>query len=166
MLYVAELTEYKSISAVAEKNAIKASNLSKLINEAEKEFGVDLFLRTNKGVIAKKPALEIALKAGELKKILKETENLLFSNKKILIYVDDDLEFHHLEQIGKNVTLCNNKNKADIIIGLHKPKDAKGKLIVNIKNGDLIVQNLFICAKDTPEIASVVTSIILMFQHK
>lgn len=169
MLYVAQIIECQSIARAAQKNNIKASNLSKLLKDAENKFGSQIFIRTNKGLIPKKEAFEISKKANEIKNLLKESEVTFWQTKikkSVYIYVSDDLEVKDIDKICSNVVLCTKINDADIIISSQKPLDTKNKLVVSIKNGDLIKQNLFISAKDTPMTKAIVTSIILMFEHK
>ena len=91
ILYVQEIIRCKSINKAAEENNIKASNLSIIINNFEKEMGTKLFKRSSKGCIPTKQGYKIAELAVDLKeqvqKINSWHENISPKNKMLNIYI-------------------------------------------------------------------------------
>ncbi len=168
MLYIAEISACGTISRAAEKNGIKASNLSKLIKDAEKEFSCHLFLRTNKGLIPTKTALEISQRADEICKLIEKSEDSFLqngNNKPVLFYISEGLEIVDLNKVCQNAVLTENIKQADIIITTQKPDISDKMLCVHIKIGQNIMQNIWICGHQTPQTAPVITRLVLMFQH-
>ena len=168
ILYVAQIVEYGTITAVAQKNGLKASNLSKLIKDVEKEFGTLLFIRTNKGLIPTQMALEISKKANEIRVMLDEnTKQLLKKNFKtcVKIYISKGLEISDLNRMFSNAVLCSDMKDADVIITTQEPSLVKNMLVIHTKIGDAITQDLWLCAQDTVEAKELVTSVVLRFQH-
>lgn len=169
MLYVAQVVECGTITKVAQKNGIKASNLSKLIKDTEKELGSALFIRTNKGLIPTEKALDISKKVNKIQEMIVESAKCFVQRPEInpiSIYVSNGLEINSLGEVCPNAVFCENEQNADVIISNKEPINVENRVILNTKIGKEITQNLFICAKDTPQAREVITSIILMFQHK
>jgi len=169
MLYIAQIVECGTITSVAQKNGIKASNLSKLIKDTEKELGGLLFIRTNKGLIPTEKALSISQKANEIQDMIIKSAKCFLKKAEVnpvSIYISDGIEIKGLDEVCMNAVVCQNSENADVIISNQKPLNVENRVILNAKIGEAITQNLFICAKDTPEARELITSIILMFQHK
>lgn len=167
LLYIREIIECGTISKAALKNGIKASNLSKLIKDAEKEFNQKLFIRTSKGVTPTKAALEILKVANSINEIVK-TNQVKFSNPKspenIKIFISQGLNVGGLGEICPNCILCNNLKTADIIISTQRPENADKMITVEFTIGSNVTQNVFICAKNIPGIEQIVTSLVVLFQ--
>ena len=147
---------------------IKASNLSRIIKDTEKEFGFLLFIRTNKGLIPTENALQIFKSTHLIKQMIEESFGQFLPNnfkKKVLVYIEHGLEINGLENVCPNAVLSSRAENADILIGTQKPLQSDKMTILNVKIGNAVTQDLWISAKDSLPVQSVISSIVLMFQH-
>ena len=167
ILYITQIVKAGTITAVAQKNGVKVSNLCKLIKEAEKEFGGLLFIRTNKGLVPTPKALEIAKKADEIEGLINECAKEFLKKSTIncvKVYISKGLEFHDLEKVHINMVLCSEPSDADVIISTQEPSDTKNTLVVHTKIGNAVTQDLWLIAKDTNEAKELLMSFVLMFR--
>lgn len=106
ILYVQEIIRCKSINKAAEENNIKASNLSLIINNFEKEIGVKLFKRSSQGCTPTKQAVKIAELASELKTQIQNVNELHKTaypkNRVLNIYVSPTMELSDCSEFEKN----------------------------------------------------------------
>lgn len=106
ILYVQEIIRYKSINKAAEENNIKASNLSMIINNFEKEIGVKLFRRSSQGCTPTKQGYKVAELASELKEQVQKIghwhENICPKNRMLNIYVGPNMELTDCSEFEKN----------------------------------------------------------------
>ena len=168
LLYIGEIIECATISKAASKNGIKASNLSKLIKDTEKEFNQKLFIRTSTGMAPTKTALEVLKTASAVNEIIKESQTkflTLKSPENIKIFISQGLNVSGLSEVCPNCILCNDAKAADVIISTQRPENADKLITVEFRIGSNITQNIFICAKDLPGMEQVVTSLVMLFQN-
>jgi hypothetical protein len=160
ILYVQEIIRCKSINKAAEENNIKASNLSLIINNFEKEIGLKLFKRSSQGCTPTIEGLKIAELASELKehiqKISNQQTNANSSNKVLNIYISPNMEFSDCsesEQSHPNIKL-NFVEKdiiADIKISNEPPLDPLEKY-AEFYIGNTLKQKIWIsCNENNPK---------------
>lgn len=96
ILYVQEIIRCKSISKAAEENNIRASNLSLMITNFEKEIGTKLIKRSSQGCTPTKQGRAVAELALDLKeqvqKISNWHENTYPKNRILNIYISPNME--------------------------------------------------------------------------
>lgn len=156
ILYVQEIIRCKSINKAAEENSIKASNLSLIINNFEKEIGLKLFKRSSQGCIPTAEGLKIAELASELKehiqKISNRQTNANSNNKVLNIYISPNLNltnYSEFEQSHPNIKL-NFVEKdiiADIKISNEPPLDPLEKY-AEFYIGNALKQKIWICCNE------------------
>ena len=78
LLYFDAVLKNGKISKVAQENGIKQANLSHLLTDFEKAFGINLFQRSNQGVTPTNQGLFIAKIADKIEKNI--TQNVNFMN--------------------------------------------------------------------------------------
>ena len=153
ILYTQEIIRCKSINKAAEENNIKASNLSIIINNFEKEIGAKLFKRSSQGCIPTKQGYKIAELALELKKQLQKIreyhENTTPKNKILNVYISPNMELTDWSEFEKNhpsikLNFIEEDIMADIKISntpLKNPLDKYTELHI----GDSLKQKIWIC---------------------
>lgn len=72
LFYLQEILKYNSISLAAEKNFVSQSTISLSINALEKELGISLFRRHNKGITPTEDGLYIAKKAHDISLLISD----------------------------------------------------------------------------------------------
>ena len=106
ILYVQEIIRCKSINKAAEENNIKASNLSLILNNFEKEIGTKLFKRSSQGCTPTKQGYKIGELAIDLKeqiqKISNWRENTYPKSRILNIYVSPNMELTDCSEFEKN----------------------------------------------------------------
>ncbi len=160
ILYVQEIIRCKSINKAAEENSIKASNLSLIINNFEKEIGTKLFKRSSQGCIPTDDGLKIAELASELKehiqKISNRQTNANSNNKVLNIYISPNMEFSdcsEFEQSHPNIKLnfVEKDIMADIKISNDPPLDPLEKY-AEFYIGNTLKQKIWIsCNENNPK---------------
>jgi len=168
LLYVREIISCKTIASAAIKNGIKAPNLSKIIKETEKQLGQILFIRTTKGLIPTSTAREISKIADalfEMSNIYQTKYLRLTEPQNLRFFISKGLVVQGLDKICQDFVLSSAQKNADVIISTRHPKNADKMLSVQVKIGDVVTQDIWICAKDIPFAEQIVTSLVLLFQN-
>lgn len=156
ILYVQEIIRYKSINRAAEENNIKASNLSFIVNNFEKELGSKLFKRSTKGCVPTKQACKIAELALELKeqiqKISKWHENICPKSRVLNIYISPNMELTDCSEFEKNhptikLNFIEEDIMADVKISNIPPIDPLEKY-AELHIGDSLKQKIWICCNE------------------
>ena len=156
ILYVQEIIRCKSINKAAEENCIKASNLSLIINNFEKEIGTKLFKRSSQGCIPTDDGLKIAELASELKehiqKISNRQANANSNNKVLNIYISPNLNltnYSEFEQSHPNIKL--NFVEKDIIADIkisNVPPQNPSEKYTELHIGNSLQQKIWICCNE------------------
>ena len=156
ILYVQEIIRCKSINKAAEENNIKASNLSLIINNFEKELGTKLFQRSSQGCKPTKQGYKVAELASELKeqvqKISNWHENTNSKNRVLNIYVCPNMELTDCSEFAKNhptikLNFIEEDMMADIKISNVLPVNSAEKY-TQLYIGDNLKQKIWICCNE------------------
>lgn len=156
ILYVQEIIRCKSINKAAEENNIKASNLSLIINNFEKEIGSKLFKRSSRGCIPTKQGYKIAELASDLKeqiqKISNWHENICPQNRTLNIYISPNMELTDCSEFEKNhptikLNFIEDDIMADILIRNIPPINTLEKY-TELRIGDNIKQKIWVCCNE------------------
>jgi len=170
LLYIAEIAHDGKISRVAEKNGIKASNLSKMIKDTELAANSKLFLRTPNGMIPTQTTLDIVAQTERICRLVNILNQKYFTAKNISdtikIYISDGLKLNDSEEIYPHTVRVQNKNEADVIISTSKPKNASTLICTENKIGHLVSQTIWVCAKNFPQAVDFATSVISKFHDR
>jgi len=170
MLYVKELVDEGAISRVAEKNGIKAPNLSNLLKKAELFVSKPLFYRTPHGVVALESAVEIAKKMRAVQKLMSSIESkknsLQTRQNPLKLYVSKGLQIGSLEDFSDPVQISSKKSEADVIVSTSKPKRAGSMITIENKLGQNIKQTVWVCAQNNARAAALARFIVLRFHRR
>ena len=156
ILYVQEIIRCKSINKAAEENNIKASNLSLIINNFEKDIGIKLFKRSSQGCIPTYDGLKIAELASELKEYIQKVSNCRAKaypkDKMLNIYTSPNMKFSdcsEFEQSHPNIKLnfVEKDIMADIKISNESPLDPLEKY-AEFYIGNNLKQKIWICCNE------------------
>lgn len=160
ILYVEEIIRCKSINKAAEENNIKASNLSLIINNFEKEIGTKLFKRSSQGCVPTKQGCKVAALASDLKeqiqKISNWHENIYPKNRILNIYVSSNMELADWSEFAKNhstikLNFIEEDIMADIKISNTPPVNSMEKY-TQLHIGDNLKQKIWIyCNERNPK---------------
>ncbi len=166
ILYIKQLVEVGKISVVAEKNGIKAPNLSKALKEMENLFNQTLFYRTPHGLKPTQAALEIALKAQKIEQIgeeIKQKYTLCF-DAPLRLYISDGLEIKGLKKLKNRFENVSDAKVADVIVSAQKILNNKKMIAVEHQIGNQIKQSIWVLSKNNPQAMALAAEIIVMFQ--
>ena len=166
LLYVKEVVDTGSISAAAEKNGIKASNLSKLIKETEGLFGCVLFSRTAHGTVPTSSALKLVQAARDMENYLKDCVAKNASDELVRLYVSDGLLIKNLSDFEDMFLVVKEERRADVIVSVKRPLNADELVSTENKLGKDVVQSIWVCSKNTPQALDLARFIILQIHHQ
>ena len=156
ILYVQEIIRCKSINKAAEENNIKASNLSLIINNFEKEIGTKLFKRSSQGCMPTKQGYKVAELASELKeqvqKISNWHENICPKNRMLNIYISPNMELTDCSEFAKDhptikLNFIEEDIMADVKISNVPPTNPLEKY-TELRIGDSLKQKIWICCNE------------------
>ena len=156
ILYVQEIIRCKSINKAAEENNIKASNLSLIINNFEKEIGTKLFKRSSQGCMPTKQGYKVAELASELKeqvqKISNWHENICPKNRMLNIYISPNMELTDCSEFAKDhptikLNFIEEDIMADVKISNVPPTNPLEKY-TELCIGDSLKQKIWICCNE------------------
>lgn len=161
ILYLQEIIRCKSITKAAEENNIKISNLSKIINELEKEINFKLLNRTPLGCSATMQGTKIITYANQINNILQKTnpnyKNIDTLSNCLKIYISPYLElqdYSEFENKHPNIqlTFIDEERYADIKITNQPPlKIHESYTELNI--GKNVKQKIWISCNDQNNVA-------------
>lgn len=164
LLYIEQIVREGTISRVADKNGLKASNLSKMLKETEKQMGKQLFLRTTHGMVPTKEAKEAALEISRLSKMIDALAQkyckCACSCNHLKLFISKGLEISASEKMFQKVIKTDKMEDADVIVATEKPPFAESMICVENKIGHQIKQDIFVCAKNTKQAIDFATKII------
>ena len=154
-LYLNEVIKASRISVAAEKNGIKASNLSKIITDMEELTQKKLFIRTNKGLIPTKEALTFSEIISNIENSFdNQAQKLLNTQIKdtISLYVPENIEIKNLHLFNETTILfCNNKETADVFVSYTQPENNDELITVNNTIGKDFKQTIWVCSINQPQ---------------
>ena len=152
LLYLREVICYGKISAAAEKNGIKPSNLSAIIKNLEHMSGKKLFLRRTNGLFPTDEALELAQKISGLENSFEQTVSAFLSpnqTQHISLYLPANLQFTELEDFAKKHAFIMRQTdfpeQADVIVS-YAPLNDSDKVIVENTIGRRMRQTIWVAA--------------------
>lgn len=156
ILYVQEIIRHKSINKAAEENNIKASNLSLIINNFEKEIGTKLFKRSSRGSTPTKQGRKIAELASDLKEMVQKIsnwhENSYPKNRVLNIYISPNMELTDCSEFEKNhPTIKLNFVEEDIMADIkisNMPPINPAEKYTELHIGNSIKQKIWICCNE------------------
>lgn len=160
LLYLCDIIEHQSISKAADKNGIKAPNLSLMMNDLEKQIGTPLLCRTPRGTFPTFTGSQIYDLTNKLKHIVTEIEqfslNLPHTQQQLNIFVSPDLELCDCQDFSTDnpdllVNFTNNENLADICLLNRKPQNPL-KTYTELSIGKGLTQRIWlICNENHPD---------------
>lgn len=159
LLYLCDVIQYQSISKAADKNGVKAPNLSLMMNDLEKQIGTPLLSRTPRGTFPTFTGSQVYDLTKKLKQIVSEIEqfslNLPQKQQQLNIYVSPDLELCNCQDFTTNnpdllVNFTTNENLADICLLNRKPQNPL-KTYTELTIGTGLTQKIWlICNENHP----------------
>ena len=156
ILYLHEIIRCKSISRAAENNGIKASNLSLIISNLEKQIGARLLKRTPQGCSPTLQGQKIAGQAVELKQLIQKLaawhENGGAGNRSLNIYVSPNLELCDCQEFeqrhpGLRLNFVEEDILADVKI-TNTPPPEKETCFTELHIGNGLSQKVWICCSE------------------
>ena len=156
ILYLHETIRCKSISRAAENNGIKASNLSLIISNLEKQIGTRLLKRSPQGCSPTLQGQKIAGQAVELKQLIQKLaawhENGGAGDRSLNIYISPNLELcdcREFEQQPPRIHL--NFVEEDILADVkitNTPPAEKERSCTELHIGSGLFQKIWICCSE------------------
>ena len=152
LLYLHEVIFYKQISSAAQKNGIKASNLSTNIKNLEKLSGKKLFIRHSNGLTPTADAIKLDKLISRLDEYFNQTTQAFLTKKRsenILLYLPENLWFDNLEKFSREhacvIRSVETPEQADVIVSYH-PVENSEMIIVTNTIGSSFRQTIWIAA--------------------
>ncbi|MCX4349048.1 MAG: LysR family transcriptional regulator [Alphaproteobacteria bacterium] len=156
-LYFNEVLREKKISAAAQKNGIKQTNLSKLISEFEQAVNIPLLRRDNTGITPTNYGLKISETIKELEQKITELEKYIlhFPNKTISYYFSpgitlNSLDLFQQEHPGWKLFPCPRPQDAQLSILTSQP-DWNCEYTCLHTQGNISQKLWITCQMDNPE---------------
>ena len=156
LLYFYAVIENGRINITAERNGIKAANLSKMLTELEEEIGAPLLERSNQGV---KPTV-LGQKIYQLSKELSQNISFLLDQTtehnmeaEISYCFPENFRLNNLEEFHTrhpDILLIEEKSpRADVIVSYQKLPDDVSRIIIKNNFGNTITQTIWVsCRRD------------------
>ena len=152
LLYLHEVIRHKQISAAAQKNGIKASNLSTIIKNLEKLSGKKLFIRHSNGLVPTADALKLDKRIFLLEEYFNQTAQAFLTKKRnesILLYLPENFRFDNLEKFTREhacvIKSVDTPEQADVIVSCRPVKNPE-MIIVENTVGDPLRQTIWIAS--------------------
>lgn len=156
LLYLYEVIRCQTISKAAEKNGIKASNLSAMISELEKQIGIQLLVRTPRGIYPTSAGKQIFEFVAELEKVIEKVKvfnhNLPHDSQQLNLFVSANLKLCGYDDfITNNPEICLNfvaeEETADIKLLNYAPHNTR-QSITELRIGTDISQKIWVCCNE------------------
>lgn len=155
LLYIQEIILHRRISVAAEKNGIKASNLSHIVREMEQRLGRPLFYRNARGLTPTEDALKIAGAFVQIERLLNNLNqeiNPQLPINAIKLHLPESLTINGLcefaNQNNLEIGMTNDEKSADVIVSYQRPAESDYLISVENKIGNGIQQTIWVCAID------------------
>lgn len=153
LLYIQEIILHRRISAAAEKNGIKPSNLSHIVREMEDRLGKPLFYRNARGLTPTPEAMKISSAFSRIELLLAELGhqiNPTLPINAIKLYIPEGLTIHGLSEFAAQnkfeIGLVNQEKNSDVIVSYTKPAEAEHLISVENRIGTGVQQTIWVCA--------------------
>jgi len=170
LLYIEQIMREGTISRAADKNGLKASNLSKMLKELEKQMDKQLFVRTPQGMVPTKEAKEAALEINRLSKMIDDLARKYCKGAdmcgELRLFVSKGLEISASEKVFQKALKTDDMQAADVIVSTEKPLFAESMICVENKIGHQIKQSIFVCAKNNKRAIDFATKIISILHRQ
>ncbi|MBQ8870197.1 MAG: LysR family transcriptional regulator [Alphaproteobacteria bacterium] len=155
LLYLNEVIKFSQINAAAEKNGIKASNLSKIIKDLEDYLQKQLFIRTSNGLIPTTKALELSQMINQTETAFDEIIEKIAVNenkKSLQLYIPDNIELKNLQSFKENkIIFCSSSVDADVIVSYEKPQNYQNLIMVENCIGTEFKQKIWVSSKNSKQ---------------
>lgn len=160
-LYLRDVVNCQQINAAAEKNGIKAANLSKLIKDLEALTSKKLFIRHSRGLEPTSEARRIACLIDDLEDHFNQliaSIEITPPSKNLKLCLPANFQLHNLDKYTKNtpvnITLCNNETEADVIVSYQPFAQDTNLITIENKIGANFSQTIWTGAVNTPNALS------------
>lgn len=168
LLYFKEVVAAQQISAAAEKNGIKPSNLSKIIQNLEIMTTKKLFKRSSRGFEPTSEAIKLAELISNAEKSFDFcAQKLKRQNQSgiLNLYLPKNIKLKNLESFCKknpDITLvfCTSIAEADVFVDYTPPQNADALICVQNNIGLNFEQNIWVCAVEQKDAFSLAQFII------
>ncbi len=150
LLYFKEVIKFGSIKRAAEKNGIKASNLSKLMTDFEKKSGTMWFVRSTHGVTPTRDAVELLGMLERIDGLFDELLKKVFDHAQnpLKVYVANGICIPNIEKCVEKFEYVMNASNADVIVDIKNPKHTASLVISEIKLPQSVVQSIWVWCKN------------------
>lgn len=160
LLYFYAVIENGRINITAERNGIKAANLSKMLTELEEEIGAPLLERSNQGVRPTVLGQKIYLLSKELSQhisaLLDQTTEHNMATE-VSYCFPENFCLNNLEEFHTrypDILLFEEKSpRADVIVSYREPPADASKIIVKNNVGSAVTQAVWVCCRQDSEAA-------------
>lgn len=170
LLYIEQIVREGTISRAADKNGLKASNLSKMLKELEKQMDKQLFLRTPHGMVPTKETKELAVEISHFSKMIDSLAQkyckCTYTCGNLKLFVSRGLEISASEKVFQKAVKTDDMKTADVIVSTEKPPFAESMICVENKIGHQIKQSIFVCAKNNKQAIDFATQIISILHYQ
>lgn len=157
LLYFQSIVRSSRINQAADKNGIKASNLSRNVREFEEAYNIHLLDRTRSGTYPTVKGFKLYHLIGEMEK---KFDNILAflneesSNSSLLrLYLPPNFQLGDLAiflndnpQIELSYTDC--EEMADVAVSYHQPEKQEGIIIIKNTLGERFTQDVWVTCKE------------------
>ena len=172
LLYFYAVIENGQINATAEKNGIKAANLSKILKELEEDIGAPLLERSNQGIRPTVLGQKIYLLSKELSRhviaLLDQTAGHN-AEAEVSFYFPANFQLNNIEEFQTRypgIILSEKKYpEADVIVSYEEPPANSERIIVKNDIGNSIRQTIWVSCCQDSEAAAVFAEFINVALH-
>lgn len=155
LLYLNEVIKVSQINSAAEKNGIKASNLSKIITNMEELTQKKLFNRTNKGLIPTKEALMFSEIISNIESFFDDQSIKILSaqiKNSVSLYIPDNITIKNLYLFNETeIHFCDSQKCADVFLSYTQPENNDELIVVNNTIGNDFKQTIWVCSINHPQ---------------
>lgn len=153
LLYLQQVIACRRLNAAAEKNGIKASNLSNIIKQMEQRFNKQLFYRNPQGLTPTTDALEIMSGFENIEQLFNRFCQQIDPSlppSAVKLFIPNNLQIRGLADFAtqNNLIIGESKNQktADVIVSYTEPHENNSLVSVENHIGKEIQQTIWVCA--------------------
>lgn len=172
LLYFYAVIENGQINATAEKNGIKAANLSKILKELEEDIGAPLLERSNQGIRPTVLGQKIYLLSKELSRhviALLDQTAVHNAETEVSFYFPANFQLNNIEEFQTRhpgIILSEKKHPdADVIVSYEEPPADSEHIVVKNNIGSSIRQTIWVSCRQDSEAAAVFAEFINVALH-
>lgn len=172
LLYFYAVIENGQINATAEKNGIKAANLSKILKDLEEDIGAPLLERSNQGIRPTVLGQKIYLLSKELSQhviaLLDQTGGHT-AEAEVSFYFPANFQLSSLEEFQARypgIILSEKKQPdADVVVSYEEPPADSERIVIKNNIGSSIRQTIWVSCRQDSEAAAVFAEFINAALH-